>query len=187
MAFKELKPVAIANIALVEIETYDSPTPLQYRIKTGEEISCKPIVSEGKEDILRSFNTIIAQNKLEDLIIGYELGLKEVAMSPELYALIDGGTNVFDENDGAFKSYEGAQVGTVTNRKLIKIGVYCEEKDANGETIGYIKYTFEYGKGKPAEFSFKNGEWVTPQYTIKTAAKIGQKPIKIEKLTAMPA
>lgn len=186
MAFKTLAPVPIANIVRVEIETYDTE-PKQYRIKTADEINCKPFVSEGKEDILRSFNTIIAQNKLEDLILGYELNMKEVAMSPEVFALIDGGTVSFDTDGTTFKSYEGAAVGQETVRKRFKLHVYCEQKDANGENISYMKFTFEYAKGKPAEFAFKNGEWVTPQYSIKTSAKIGEKPVKVEAIATLPA
>lgn len=190
MAMKELKPIPIANIVRVEIENYPAgggagtPTK-QYRIKTADEITCKPFVSEGKEDILRSFNTIMAQNKLEDLVLGYELTLKEVAMSPEVFALIDGGSVTY-KTGTTFQSYEGPAVGQETKRELFKIMIYSEQKDANGGNVSYLKTTFEYGKGKPAEFSFKNGEWVTPSYSIKTAAKIGEKPIKIEVLDTLP-
>lgn len=189
MAMKELKPIPIANIVRVEIENYaqSSGTPTkQYRIKTADEISCKPFVSEGKEDILRSFNTILAQNKLEDIVLGYELTLKEVAMSPEVFALIDGGTVAY-KSGTIFQSYDGPAVGTETKREPFKLVVYTEQKDANGENIGYVKFTFDYAKGKPAEFSFKNGEWVTPSYNLKTSAKIGEKPIKIEAIDQLPA
>jgi len=49
MAMKELKPIPIANIVRVEIENYPvgggagTPTK-QYRIKTADEITCKPFV-----------------------------------------------------------------------------------------------------------------------------------------------
>lgn len=185
-AMKTLKSIPIANIVRVEIETYDSD-PLKYRITTADEIGCKPFVSEGKEDILRVFNTILAQNKLEDLILGYDLTLKEVAMSPEAFALIDGGKVKYKNDDNVtFEGYEGPEVGQVTKRKPFKISVYCEEKDANGETLSYAKFTFGYAKGKPAEFSFKNGEWIMPSYTLRTSAKIGEKPVKIEKLETLP-
>lgn len=190
MAIKALTPLALANIVRVEIENYAQPsgTPTkQYRIKTADEITCKPFVSEGKEDVLRSFNTILAQNKLEDLILGYELTLKEVAMSPEVFALIDGGTVAYDSDGTTFKSYEGPAVGQDTKREPFKLIAYMEQKDSNGENLSYVKITFEYAKGKPAEFSMKNGEWLMPSYSMKTSSKIGGKPIKIENIKSLPA
>ena len=78
---------AIVNIARVEILT-DEDTPRLLCFDTVSSAELEPFVSKGEETELRVKNTIIAQNFLEDIVKGYNITLKDAALSKALWLRI---------------------------------------------------------------------------------------------------
>ncbi|MBR2476826.1 MAG: hypothetical protein IKB50_01680 [Clostridia bacterium] len=176
---KKLDERVLANIVRAEITEED--TGDVYVFTTSSEASIKPYASEGTEKIHRVKNTILASLRYEDILLGYEIKLVNNTFCPELLALVDGG-EVTNDEDGNFVSYAAPVVGKVTERKNLTVALYTEELDCDGETLEYIKFTFRHAKGKPVEYSIKDGEFFIPELTLHSRAKTGESSVSVEVL-----
>ena len=67
-------------------------------------------------------------------------------MSPPVFALVDGGVSTTGA-EGKFEGYTGPKMGEVVNRTPFTVNIYTEEKDGDGETTGYLKFTCKHCKG----------------------------------------
>jgi len=182
MAFENVTEFPLANIARVEIET-EEEIPKQYRLTdVASEADVTAFVSEGEEQELRVKNTIKAQNKTEDIVKGYDIRLVAVTMVPEVLALIDGGT--WDE---ANQKYSAPVVGSPVQRTPFTMHIYTEEKDADGETKSYVKFSYKHCKGTPVNYSLQNGQFFAPELTAKSRPKQGESPVEFEILDELPA
>ena len=179
---KNLEERVLANIVRAEIQDEEGGTT--YVFTTSSEASVKPFVSEGAEKIHRVKNTILGSLRYEDILLGYEIKLVNNTFCPELLSLIDGGEVELDEL-GNFVSYTAPVVGTVTERKNLTVSLYTEELDCDGETLEYIKFTFKHAKGKPVEYSFKDGEFFVPELTLRSRAKTGESSVEVTALKSL--
>ena len=179
---KTLEERVLANIVRAEIKEEDRGNT--YIFTTSSEASIKPYVSEGTEKIHRVKNTILGTLRYEDILLGYEIKLVNNTFCPELLALVDGGT-VETDSEGKFISYIAPVVGSVTERKNLTVSLYTEELDCDGETLEYIKFTFKHAKGKPVEYSIKDGEFLVPELTLRSRAKTGESGVEIEALASI--
>lgn len=181
----EEKP--IANIVRVDITTEEAE-PKRYSITTADEGTYTPVVSEGSENILRTKNTIHAIDSKEDIQYGSDIKLKDLLFTPEVLAIIDGGTIKTSTVETVTKvtGYEGPVVGQPVKRKKFTLDIYTEEKDTSTETVGYQKFSFPGCKGTPVEFSFKDGEYMSPEYTVKSRPGKGKAPFDLDFLEQLP-
>lgn len=184
MKAKEVKGMPIVNIVRTEIVT-EELEPKAFAFDTASEAGIEPKISAGEEKLLRVKNKILASNNTEDIVTGYELNLKDSTLNAETMCLVDGGTLIKNEL-GEIIGYEGAESGKVVNRTAFTLNVYTEEKDADGETIKYIKFSYKHCKGKPVGFSLKDGEFFVPELKATSRPKTGEKPVKIEFLDELP-
>ncbi len=83
--------------------------------------------------------------------------------------------------------YNPPSVGAVVNRTKFTTKIYTEEKDGDGETLGYQCFAFEGCKGKPVSFTFKDGEFMAPAYTISSRVKKGIAPYNLAFLEELPS
>lgn len=181
-----LQGMPIANIARADITT-EEETPVSYSFKTASDANVEPDVSEGEENILRVKNTILATNKTEDIVIGYAVTVTDNVFNPELFALIDGGTIEFDETEtDKFVSYDAPVSGQPVTKKLFTVDFYSEHKDASGETLGYMKFTFKHCKGKPVKYSIVDGEFQVPEMQFVSRPANGESPARYEYLETLP-
>lgn len=172
----------LANIARVEIIT-EEEVPKEYRltdVATDAEVIA--YVSTGEEKSLRVKNVIKAQNKTEDIVMGYDVKLISATMIPEILALVDGGTW-----DPLTKKYAAPPIGTPVNRTPFTMNVYTEEKDGDGSTKSYVKFVYKNCKGKPVNYSLKDGEFFVPEMNATSRPKLGQSPVNFEILEELPA
>ena len=182
MANEVVTQYALANIVRVNITTQET-VPLIYSLTdVASEAEVSAYMSEGIDEMLRIKNTVKAQNKTADIVMGYDIMLTQVTMIPEILALIDGGTYTV-----ATKKYVGAVIGVAVERTLFDLAIFVEEKDADGSTKGFVKFTYKNCEGKPLNFSMKDGEFFVPEMSLESRPKIGESPIEFEILTALPA
>lgn len=186
MATEKVHEIPIANVARVEIVTEET-TARTFRVTTANEAKVEAFISEGEEKELRKANRLLAQLKTDDLIKGYDVTLKDLTMNPEVYAIIDGGVSTAAAEGGAFQNYTGPKVGEVLNRTPFTLNIYTEEKDGDGETKGYLKLSCKHCKGTPASIELKDGDFCAPEYKLKSRPKIGEAPLSIDYLDALPA
>lgn len=186
MPNEKITEIPLANVARVEVVT-ESETPKTYVVETASEMTLEAYVSEGEEKELRKINRLIAQLKTEDLIKGYNIKMKDLVMTPEVFALIDGGTSASASEGGAFKSYTGPVMGQPISRTPLTVKIYTEEKDGDGETMGYLCITCKHCKGTPASITVKDGDFVAPEYTLKSRPKNGESALAIDAVETLPA
>ena len=156
MAAISMDELALANIAMAEF-VVDGTTYATTRI---DEVAYSAVIDEGQETILRVKNEFVATNRFDDLQYGSDLTFKQVTFTPEILELIDGGTCTKGA-DGEIESYAPPAASSIVNRKLFKCNVYVEVKNKEGK---YACFAFDKLKGKPATFSFKDGEFISPEY-----------------------
>lgn len=176
------KEFAIANIARVEIET-EEETPKTYSLTdVASEAEAVAFISQGQEQELRVKDTIKAQNITQDIVKGYDLKLVQATMIPEILALVDGG-----EWDPTTEKYEAPPIGSPVKRKQFTTHIYTEEKDADGSTISYIKFSYLHCVGTPLNYSLQDGEFFAPEMNMKSRPKMGESPVTFEILDELPA
>lgn len=154
----------LANIVRVEIETEET-TPKKYRLTdVASEAEVTAFVSAGQEQELRVKNTIKAQNNTEDIVKGYDIRLVSATMVPEILALIDGGALRVDAEDNTkVLGYDAPPVGVPVNRKPFTMHIYTEEKDTDGATKSYVKFSYQHCKGTPVNYSLVDGQFFAPE------------------------
>ncbi len=179
-----IKASPIANISGAEIITMEE-TPRFFRFTSAKSVTPEPVLSEGKEEELRTRNTILAQNVLEDILKGYNIKLRDVVFSPELVAFAQGGS-VTNDSEGNFESYSAPVAGEAAEHTRFILRIYSEEKDYDGATKCYYRFTFPGCFGSTANFTFEDGEFVTPEYTLKSRAEGGKTQLLIDCMDAMP-
>lgn len=184
MASEKIVQIPLANVARVELVTEEN-APKTYVVDTADEMKLEAFVSEGEEKELRKLNRLLAQLKTEDLTKGYDLTMKDMVMSPAVFALVDGGESTVGA-EGKFEGYTGPKMGEVVNRTPFTVNIYTEEKDGDGETTGYLKFTCKHCKGTPADIEIKDGDFFAPEYKLKSRPKIGESPIAITPLDDLP-
>jgi hypothetical protein len=179
-----LEGSAIVNIARVEIVTEET-VPKTHTFDTATEAGYEAVVSEGEEVVLRTKNVIHAIDRTEDIQYGSDITMTDSKFQAEVFALIDGGTLVKDETQ-KITGYNAPVAGQAVNRTPFTLNVYTEEKDGD-EIVGYYKFSFPRCKGKPAQFTFQDGEFMAPEYTISSRPKSGESPFEVSIIASLPA
>lgn len=174
----------LVNVERCEIIT-DEETPRTLTFNSASEASYSAVLSEGDETVLRAKNEIFAINKTEDIQYGSDIELTDSKFLPEVLAIVDGGELVTD-GSGNVTGYKAPIAGQVVDRTKFIFNVYTAEKDIDGNIAGYFKFSFPNSKGSPAEFDFKDGEFLAPKYTIHSRAASGQSPYEVEMLDELP-
>ena len=173
--------MAIANVCRVDFLPA-SGVPLL--TTTAEEAGCAARLSEGVETPLRSKNRLLALCATEDLVLGYDLTLKELTVDPDTFALMDGGSVSWQ---GRQFAYQGPQTGAAVARSPFTCDVWTEEKDGDGATTGYLRFRFPGCKGAPVSFSHRDGGFFAPEYRVKSRPALGVPPVRIDRVSALPA
>lgn len=160
----------LVNIFKAVVE--NERTGEKFEFDTASEAEIKPDLSKGKEDILRIKNRVQAINRTEDIVIGYEIKLKDNTFNPNVLALVEGGT--FDGT-----KYIAPVIGQTVDNTPYTLTLYTEEKDYD-ETIGYAKFTFKHNKGKAVTYKVQDGKFYVPEFISKSRPHRGEPPVDIE-------
>jgi hypothetical protein len=177
------KGITVSDIAAVVVTTASK----KYLIKTGTEANFRAAVDAGRETPLRKQNTILAMNKTEDILKGYDVDLTDVLMHPEVLALVDGGVATFGGTPVEFQSYTGPVAGQPVVRTPFDLDIYASNFDTDGDVVSYLQFTLKNCKGKPTEFTIRDGEFYTPKYTMESRPAGGESPITIAAVKTLPA
>ncbi|MBE7030286.1 MAG: hypothetical protein E7409_02530 [Ruminococcaceae bacterium] len=182
---KQLDEHVLGNIVRAQI-TRECEGGESYVFETASEAGITPYMSEGEEKIHRVKNQILGSIRTEDIVLGYDIKLVNNTFSPELLALVDGGVVTKDEADN-FVKYEAPEAGVALERENLTVTLYAQEVDCDGGALGYYKFSFLHAKGKPVEYSLKDGEFYIPEMTLRSRAKRGERPVTVELLDELPA
>lgn len=187
MKTKVLEGKAIVNIVRAEIVTEET-VPKTYIWETASKAGLEPTISEGEENILRIKNKIVATNRTEDILLGFELTFTDNVFTGEVMALVDGGVATYDDIDtDKLIKYESPVAGEVVDRTLFTLNVYTEEKDIDGNPKGYVKFVFRHCKGKPVKYDIEDEVFMSPEIKMISRPKTGESPASLEFLDKLPA
>ena len=152
-------------------------------IKTAEEASLSPVLSEGAEEILRNDTNILAIVRTDDLLYGYDFTFKD---------------NQFDLNSaqllGGFVVEEGEE--TVVKTPMLRDGglarpfkmeLYVASYDMDA-IVGYAKITLNKCFGKFPEVTIGK-EFFAPEFEVKARenSAAGLPILQIEEVAELPA
>lgn len=148
------------------IANYDDGGAKTIKFDTFSEAGIEPKVSEGEVKLLRQKNKILGVATTEDIMYGGKIQLTDNTFSPELLALVDGGTLV--KAVDVVTGYTPPKSVDAISRKEFELILVCEEKI--GENVNqFVKYTFPKCKGKPVGISLKGEEFAVQQFNIDAA------------------
>lgn len=175
--------MAIANIERIDIIT-EEPSPRIFSFDTAKEATAEAQISAGAENELRIKNQILAQNITEDIVKGFNISFTDSTFSPEVFALVDGGSGTLSGGD--FKKYTAPTAGEVVCRVKSRFAVYSSEKDYDGNSLSYTAFIFPHAFGSPASVTLKDGEFFAPSYTVKSRPSKGSSPMTVLSLPSLP-
>lgn len=171
--------IFLCDVVLAEIKVNGGASHL---FSTADEISGEPVIEEGEEKSLVIKGELKAKKSTPDMILGHDFTVKDNRFSAELLADLQGGT--YDE---ATKKYTAPVIGAIKNTKTFDFSAYVEVVGEDGATGEYIKYTYQNCKGGFISPNFKDGEYFSAEYTIKSRPAIGAAAYTTELVTELPA
>jgi len=171
---------ALANIVRVDIITDEASPRTLKLIDVASDADVVAYLSEGQQKVLRVKNTIKAQNNTEDIVLGYDIKLVSATFLPEVLEIVDGG-----EWDAVNENYVAPVVGVPVERIPFTANIYTEEKDADGSTMSYVKFSYKNCKGKPVNYRMLDGEFFSPEFNLKSRSKLGESPVEIDRVFSL--
>lgn len=154
-----------------------------YRIETADEYNVEPITEEGTKQDLIIKGQLVANKETPTIIKGYDIKLKDNAVRPTLMQKLMGGT--LTTPDANFV-YNGPNVGALQPTKITEVCVYTEVVDVGGATGEYIKVSYSNCIGDLVNFSFKDGEYFSNEFTIKSRPTNNSPVFKMELVSELP-
>lgn len=174
----------IANVERVKVETEEA-TPEVFVFETSNSASCTPAVSQGQEVEQRIKNTIMGLLQTDDIVKGYDIELEDQRFIPEMFALVDGGSNRSDGS--AWTGYSSPVAGTVVTRKKFKLTLYTSDRDTDATANAYHAWVFTSCKGKGVPLTFADGTFASVKYSISSRPASGVSPFTVDELEELPA
>ena len=152
-------------------------------IKTAEEASLSPVLSEGAEEILRNDTNILAVVRTDDLLYGYDFTFKDNQFDLNSAQLLGG--LVVEEGDNVVVKTPMLSEGSVLRPFKMELYVANYEMDA---IVGYAKITLNKCFGKFPEISIGK-EFFAPEFEVKARENsAADLPIfSIEEVEELPA
>lgn len=172
------------DVSMVQITTKTSPKT--YSFKTASKVDKKPITVQGKENNLELKGVRCATKKAKNTYVGTEIKLTDNSFTPEVYAVIAGGTVTYDEDNQTFKKYEAPAVGEVEEKQKFDLILYSEELDETGEVLGYLKETYANCEGELIGTSQEDDKFFAPEFTITSRPARGSKGFVIDHVDSLP-
>ena len=179
-----MEQIFTIDVSMVQIVT-KSPAKT-YTFKTASKVEKKPLTTEGKEIPLELKGVRVGLKKAKNAYVGSEIKLTENSFTPDVFALINGGTVTFEEDGTTFKSYEAPTIGEEEEKKKFDFITYTERVDETGDILGYLKETYENCEGTLTGYSQEDDKFFSPEFTINSRPPRGSKGYKIEAIKILP-
>ena len=175
-----MEQFALCDVVMTQIKVNGGKT---HSFATADEISCEPVIEEGKAKNLTIKNKLIASKQVPDMVLGHDITCKDNVFTPALLADVQGGTVA---SSGSFTKYTAPNVGAMPNTKTFDFIVYVEVVGDDGATGEYLKYTFPNCKGSFISPNFKDGEYYANEYTIKSRPALNTSLYTVELVSELP-
>lgn len=180
----QLKQYFPIDVAMVQIITKEQ-TPKTLSWKTAIEVGVEAIINEGEAVPLVIKGVKYAGKKAKNVLVGHTLTTTENSFTPDVYAVVNGGTVTVDES-GDFVSYSPPATGEIEEKIKFDFIVYENLQDSSDNTIGYLKTTYYNCEGSAINATRTDNTFFAPEFIITSTPATGQKPFFTEKVDALP-
>lgn len=177
------KSFALCDVVLTQFAVEGGNT---YNINTADEISCELSSEDAESTSLTIKKRTIAKKDGVDLVKGYDLKLKDNVFTPDLVADLQGG-RVTKDTQGNFQSYTAPTVGVAPTLKSFTTSFFIEVVGEDGPTGEYLKYTFSKCKGSLLSPNFKDDEYYSSEYTVKSRPTLGTAAYTVTLVNELPS
>lgn len=181
-AMKQYFPI---DVVMSQIITKES-TARTLTWQTGSKVEVKPLTAEGKEVPLDVKGVRYAVKRAKNSYLGNELTYTENSFTPQIFALINGGTLV-EQPAGTFKSYEPPAIGEEETKIKFDLVTYSSNYNEAGDLVDYLKTTYYYCEGVVSGYSQEDDKFFAPEFTIMSTPPKGSKPYKMEIVAELPS
>ena len=172
---------ALSDVSMVEIITEDEKS---YTFETASEVGVEEVIDAGDEQTLKIKGKLYANRAAKDTLLGHNLTFTDNLMCPELLELFQGGTLTPGES-GKF-TYTPPAIGTKATKKKFTTNIYTAEVSTDGDTGKYMKVSYSSCEGTNTSFEFKDGEYYTNKYTVKSRPPKKTAPYVIDFVDTLP-
>ncbi len=152
-------------VSVLDPETGLAPEtdPVIAYIDTPQQFGVAPQFSEGQRQELRGGDRLLAVVEDDPQLIGVDLSFNDATLNGPAMAIIGGG-----EWDEADNEYTAPAIGGV--RPAFKADLYVAQFASSSQNyddlLGYIKFSFNYCKGRIPSFTAQDRNFMVPQFTV---------------------
>lgn len=169
--------IPTTDVVLVTIDGYE--------IKTASEYSAESEIQEGEKQDLIIKGELLANKETPIIIKGYNLKFKDNGLRPKLMQMLQGGEYIAPTDTKGF-NYKAPKIGALKPVKINELCVYTEVVGVGGATGEYIKVTYTDCIGDLVNFGFKDGEYYSSEFMIKSRPTVDKEAYTVELVTSLP-
>jgi hypothetical protein len=175
--------IATIDCTLITIETADG----EFGFDTANQIQVEPQIDEQENITLIVKGILRAQKPAVSVITGNQITLTDNIFNPELVAILQGGTIIYDTEDPAkIVGYNPPLAGSGERGEVFKLHAYTTQYNTAGLIVGYEKISYPNCQGVPMAFGSEDGVFRVPEYTINSAPKSDESPYNIAWVPELP-
>lgn len=180
---KSQAEIATIDVNLVTIETVAG----EFGFDTASAISVEPEIEQQEAVRLIIKGVLRAQKLAESTLTGNTITLTDNVFNPELVLILQGGEIKYDSTDeNKITGYNPPAAGANDTGETFTLNAYSAQYNAAGQIVQYEKISYPNCVGSPIAFSATDGEFRAPEYTISSAANIGELPYQINYVEELP-
>jgi hypothetical protein len=136
-------------------------------VDTAQEVDVAAEIVAGESADLRGGDRLLLRIEEDDVIVGATLTFRDARFDAKAAEFIGGGTLIVDPLTDEILGWDAPTVEEQATKDPFQAEVYVQSYNEAGGREAYLKYTFRYCKGNPAEVSHSGRSWGTPEFTIK--------------------
>jgi len=174
------------DAALVVITTEET-TPTSIAIDTSNKVEVSPEVETTAAVRCMVKGTCRAQKRQSDELVGHTIKLTDCVFTPEVAAILVGGSVTTDSESGEVTGYTPPVIGATTKGKLCTIEIYSAQMDSGGDITNYEKTSYPHCMGSPIDKNIEDGVFKVDEYSIYSLPTAGEAPYDIDYVATLPA
>lgn len=157
------------NITNLESDGSADASATEYTIDNPQRVSIAAVYEDGERNVLRGGDEIIAVIEEDDKLIGFDLTVELAELMPEVDETICGGTAT--PASGKWESPKTSSEDPYPFEMVMWVKNY-DESDSNSTQDGYIKFTFNFCKGRRSTQEVADKSFGTPTYEVRARVNI---------------
>lgn len=175
------------NILGLDTDGSADASATEYEIDNPQSVSIAAVFEGGERNVLRGGDDLVAVIEEDDKLIGFDINLTTAELMPEVDETICGGTATPASSKWESPTSSSDEAYPFEMEMWVK---NYDESDSNSTQDGYIKFTFNFCKGRRGNQDVGDKSFSTPSYFIKARKNISssediEPAMEYEKVTSI--